>query len=291
MSMSPEISIAFPIYNPGRHLVKALNSILSQSFTNFEILLIDDGSRQNPFNHLQLVRDSRVRLIRHEENRGLAFRLNEAILLSRGKYVARMDQDDVCLPNRLQCQYTFLEMHPTVDLVAARCVIIDEHDNITGRLPYLSNDSSVACRPWQGFYFPHPTWMGKTSWFRSNPYAQPDPYRCEDQELLLRTHEQSVFYLIPEYLVAYRIGQKKGYSNNAMKTALSVFSFQIRYFIPKGRVFDCGLSFASLLCKLSKAVLTLVVVDLCRLHVLSCNKCRPIEPSLATYFKSLIDEM
>lgn len=288
----PQVSIAFPIYNPTRrYLAKALKSLYCQSFTNFEILLIDDGSHDTPFNDDLLFSDNRLRLIRHEENRGLANRLNEAIQLSRGKYVARMDDDDICSPNRLQIQYQYLETHPMVDLVASRCVVIDEDDNISGTLPYLPSDACVARRPWQGFHFAHPTWMGKKTWFTANPYAQPDPYRCEDQELLLRSHEHSSFYVIPEYLLAYRMGTKKGYSNNLHRTALAVFSFQVKYFIPRGRLLDAIFSLFVLLIKIIRVILTSIPISSFRLKKIHSKKSRPIDPVTATRWSSIINNL
>ena len=230
MAESPIITVAFPIYNPGKHLFTAISSILSQTFEDFEVLLIDDGSDEDITNKLRTIEDRRIRIIKHNKNKGLAYRLNEAVTLAQGKYIARMDQDDISSPERFQVQYNYLEKNPEVDLVATRCITINEEDDIIGALKYTPDNVSLVSKPWQGFCLPHPTWMGKAKWFKANPYAQPDPYRCQDQELILRTYKKSNIKVIPQYLLAYRKESRKTYSSNAAKTAYAVYLFQIRYF-------------------------------------------------------------
>lgn len=141
--------------------------------------------------------DSRIIILQDGLNKGLAVRLNQAISLSKGNYFARMDHDDVFHPARLAMQVDFLDTHPEDDLLATHCVTIDEYDRLIGSLPLAVQHSTICARPWQGFFMPHPTWMGRTEWFRRNPYAEPAPYCCEDQELLLRTYKSCCFAVLP----------------------------------------------------------------------------------------------
>lgn len=76
---------------------------------------------------------------------------------------------------------------------------------MTGFLPCAVEHVEICRHPWRGFYIPHPTWMGRTTWFQKNQYASPGPYCCEDQELLLRTYATNCFHVLPEALLAYRI--------------------------------------------------------------------------------------
>jgi glycosyltransferase involved in cell wall biosynthesis len=106
----PLVSVVLPVYNGEEHLADAINSILSQTFSDFELILIDDGSTDGSPKILQAYKqsDPRVRVI-VRENRGLVTTLNEAVDIARGKWIARMDQDDIALPHRLKCQLEWLE--------------------------------------------------------------------------------------------------------------------------------------------------------------------------------------
>ena len=112
----PVISVVLPVYNCADYVAEAVQSILDQTFSNFEFLIIDDGSTDATSNVLQGFRDPRIRSIT-QENHGLAFTLNRGLELSRGRYVARQDADDISLPDRLGKQVAFLEAHPACALV------------------------------------------------------------------------------------------------------------------------------------------------------------------------------
>jgi glycosyltransferase involved in cell wall biosynthesis len=176
----PVISIGMPIFNAGQYLRPAVLSIIQQTFTRWELIIIDDASTDGSLDSIRELDDSRIRIIKGSDNRGLASRLNEAVGLARGKFFARMDQDDISHPERLARQLAFLESQPDVDVVGTRCVLIDVEDRVSGVLEFPENHDGVCRRPWRGILMPHPTWMGKTGWFRSNPYSSPGPYFCED---------------------------------------------------------------------------------------------------------------
>jgi len=233
-SKAPLVTVAMPIFNAGSYLRLAVLSIVRQTFADWELLIIDDGSTDNALQDIADIRDHRIRILRDGENKGLAARLNEAIDLARGSYFARMDQDDVSYPERFARQIETLERDPKLDLVAARAVTIDEENRLTGLLPATSQ-KEIAAKPWRGFYLPHPTWMGRVEWFRKYRYTEPGPYFCEDQELLLRSYEKSRFGIIPEPLLAYRIRGKTSW-RKLIKTRLTILPAQLRYFLPKGQL-------------------------------------------------------
>jgi glycosyltransferase involved in cell wall biosynthesis len=160
----------------------------------------------------------------------LAARLNEAIDMAHGEYFARMDSDDVSYPERLARQIEVLQNDSNLDLVAARAIAINERGQVTGMFPYAISHEEICHQPWRGFYFPHPTWMGKTQWFRAHRYAVPAPYCCEDQELLLRSYRSSRFVTLNEVLFAYRIRSKVDWRKLA-KTRRAIITFQLGYFL------------------------------------------------------------
>jgi len=229
-SAPPLITAAIPVFNAGKYLRLAVLSIVKQTFTDWELLIIDDGSTDNALQDISDIRDARIRIFRDGENRGLASRLNEAIDLARGQYLTRMDQDDVSYPGRFERQAEALQNDPRIDLIAVRAITIDENDQATGLFPYSLSHSAICARPWRGFYLPHPTWMGRIDWFRKHRYTVPGPYFCEDQELLLRSYCESRFGTIDEVLFGYRNRTNVNWRKLA-KTRKILFSIQWRHFI------------------------------------------------------------
>ena len=116
---TPKVSILMPVYNTALYLREAMDSMLSQTFTDFELIVLDDCSPDNAEEILDTYDDPRIVRYRGEKNVGLSNVLNVGIELARGKYIARMDSDDISLPERLQVQVDYLEKHSEVDLASA----------------------------------------------------------------------------------------------------------------------------------------------------------------------------
>ncbi len=199
----PIVSIVLPVYNAGTVLAPALASILRQSFREWELILIDDGSTDGCLADFRSA-DGRIRLVRDGANLGLAARLNQGIDLAKGRYIARMDQDDVAYPGRLKAQVSFLEAHPDVDLLATRALLFRDGGSVIGLSRFRRTHEEICASPWRGFFLPHPTWMGRTEWFRRHRYRIPEVVRAEDQELLLRSYRASRFACLTEVLLGYR---------------------------------------------------------------------------------------
>lgn len=114
------------VYNGERYLNEAVDSILGQTFTDFEFLIIDDASTDRTPEILRSYDDPRIRVVTNEENLGLTKSLNKGLTLARGEYIARMDADDISLPERLEKQVLFLEKNPNIDVLGANVQYIDE---------------------------------------------------------------------------------------------------------------------------------------------------------------------
>ena len=228
----PLVTVALPVYNAGKYLRPAIFSIINQTFKNWELLVIDDGSTDSAIQELAGINDVRIKIFRDGQNRGLAVRLNEAINMAKGSYFARMDSDDISYPERFARQLEKLRSDSTLDLVATRAITIDEDDNATGLFPFAMSHEEICARPWRGFYLPHPTWMGRIEWFQKHRYTVPAPYFCEDQELLLRTYLTSRFSTLNEILFGYRV--KNGVDWDKLAgTRRAIFGFQMKYFFTK----------------------------------------------------------
>ncbi|OPL14356.1 MAG: hypothetical protein AVO39_09235 [delta proteobacterium MLS_D] len=226
----PLVTVSIPVYNAGRHLRLAVLSIIGQTFADWELLIIDDGSTDNALESLSDIQDERIRIFRDGKNRGLAARLNESVDRARGRYFARMDQDDVSYPERFDRQVQALENDPHLDLVAVQAVVIDGHNRLTGMLPCPSSDDAISARPWLGFYLGHPTWMGRVEWFRTFRYREEISQFCEDQELLLRSYKESRFGIVREPLFAYRRREKIRW-NRQIVARLCVLRIQVNHFL------------------------------------------------------------
>lgn len=240
----PLVTVAMPVYNAGKYLRLAVLSIIKQTFTDWEMLIIDDGSTDNAFDSISDIHDKRIRILRDGFNKGLAARLNEAIDLAQGQYFARMDQDDVSYPERFERQLKALQNEAEIDLVAVRAIIISGENELSGLLACSNTNEAILAKPWRGFTLAHPTWMGKLAWFRENRYANPGPYFCEDQELLLRTYDKSRFSIIMEPLFAYRVRDSINW-HKLTKTRLTILKIQLQHFVNKGQLYFSVMALSS----------------------------------------------
>ena len=200
---TPAVSIALSMHNTARTIEQALRSLLAQSFTDWELLLMDDGSSDDGLAHAQRYADARFRFVGDGQRLGLAARLNQAIELARGRYLARMDADDIAYPERLERQLAFLEAHPEVDLVGAGMMVFAGDGRPAGVYDVRTTHEAICARPLSGFYLAHPTWMGRIEWFRKWRY-DPICRKAQDQDLLLRAWRSSRYAALPEPLVGYR---------------------------------------------------------------------------------------
>ncbi len=179
-----------------------IRSLQWQTLSDWELVLFDDGSTDDSIAIVELITDSRIRLQSDDQHNGLAARLNQAVGLARGRFIARMDADDICFPDRLEKQVGYLESHPDVDLAASGAVVFSGRDLI-GVMPIGTHHQDIVRQPFHGFQFPHPTWCGRAKWFRANPYDE-SLGKAQDQDLLLRSFGHSTFGGMPDVLVGYR---------------------------------------------------------------------------------------
>lgn len=205
MEETVKISVLMGVYDPpsSRHLYQAVRSIISQTFSDWEMILYDDGSARAyvPVIQKAAAMDSRIRYIRGRENRGLAHALNAGLALARGTYIARMDGDDVSKPERLWKLYEFLEGHPQYQWAGSNTELIDDSGRWgSRRLPEVPGPRDFLN------YSPyiHPAVM-----FRKQVLLDCNGYRetrrGEDYELFMRLHAAGLRgYNLQEELFQYR---------------------------------------------------------------------------------------
>jgi glycosyltransferase involved in cell wall biosynthesis len=263
--MYSKISILLPTFNSGKNLFLAVKSIINQSFENWALLILDDGSTDNSLKEINNLREKRIKIFKNKINKGISYRLNQGIKLSKTKYIARMDSDDIAFPNRLQKQFNFLEKNKDIDLLSSKaCFFLDENYQISGFLPYKKFHDSIIDQPWRTIFMPHPTWMGRTKWFKKNLYKIPPAHLAEDQELLLRTMIDSKFYSLPNVLLAYRKSKFSFYKN--LKSRVSLLKSQLKYFFKNKKItfliLAINLFFFKLIIDLTKSIIVFLKINL-----------------------------
>ena len=199
---SPLVSVLVPCYNAECWLVEALESILAQTLHNFEIIAVDDGSSDGTLRIIEkfATMDSRVRVLRHTTNLGIVAALNNAVSISKGSYIARMDADDIAKPDRLALQLDYLERN-NIDICGTCIREFGGGPARILRLPETYNSIHTALL----FYNPmiHPTLFGKREMFDRFPYRE-DFNLSEDYDLLARASPHFKLANIPLVLLDYR---------------------------------------------------------------------------------------
>ncbi len=200
----PAVTVLLPFYNAETALAESVESVLSQTFTDFELLLVDDGSTDGSRGIAERYAraDSRVRIHSRRENRGLAATLNEGIAKTRGRYVARMDADDRSLPERLARQFEYLEGHGEVDMVGAFVEVFGRRRRVW-RFP--TTDRSIKdmllVKPsmWHPLYF-----FRRDRWLEAGIAYDESLSVAQDYDVLTRAAAHLHMANIPEVLLEYR---------------------------------------------------------------------------------------
>ncbi|MFA5851071.1 MAG: glycosyltransferase family 2 protein [Spirochaetales bacterium] len=194
------ITIAIPFFNAERYLNETIQSVFNQTYTDWKLLLIDDGSKDGSLAIAKKYEsDPRVTVYSDGLNKNLGYRLNQIPNLVDTKYLARMDADDIMLPSRIEKQLEVMQFHPEIDVLGTNAYSIDENNNVVGiRLNYINNEKLADVT---GFI--HPTIIAKTEWFKKNLYDV-SAIRLEDTELWFRTAGSFNFQILTEPLLFYR---------------------------------------------------------------------------------------
>lgn len=203
MAQKALVSILLPVRNCERTLASAIRSICAQTYREWELLVLDDGSTDSTISIVERFAEPRIRLIHACEGTGISARLNQGIDESRGDYVARMDGDDVAYPERFERQFLYMEAHRDVDLVGTSMCIFGASGVVLGKRAVPEAHAEICSHPLSGFPLMHPTYFAKRSFFDRYRY-QTYPLRAEDQGLLFHSHTAARFANVPDILLGYR---------------------------------------------------------------------------------------
>lgn len=200
---APLISVVLSAYNAEKYIYAAIASILEQTFTDLELIIINDGSTDRTLDVIKSFTDHRIQLI-SRENRGLIASLNQGFECARGIYIARMDADDIALPDRLRAQYEFMEKNPEVGVVGSFAEVFgDQVRKSIFSQPMHHRD--IIVKLFMDSSFIHPSVMIRSSVIGDEPFYSPDYVRVEDYAAWVRLAPHTTFANLPQVLLKYRI--------------------------------------------------------------------------------------
>jgi glycosyltransferase involved in cell wall biosynthesis len=208
MQPPPTVSIVMPVYNTANFLRDAIQSILDQTYTDFEFIIIDDGSSDGSLDVLRSFQDERILLLSNGINRGLVFTLQRGMSAASGRYIARMDGDDISSPERLRLQVEYMDAHPDADLVATCVALIDEEGRPMGDWmddrAYTTPESIRSFLPVNNS-IAHPSVLAKAEIIRKLGYRA-EQREAEDYDLWLRWASSGYsLHKLQQPLVMHRI--------------------------------------------------------------------------------------
>jgi glycosyltransferase involved in cell wall biosynthesis len=208
----PRVSVLLGVYNGEPLLDSAIASIVAQTYPSWELVVVDDASTDSSLAVARSwqQRDPRIRVVEHRTNRGLAATLNDAFAVSRGELVARMDADDVSLPQRLEKQVDFLDAHPAVAVVGTGAEFVDAQGNALGSGRLFEDHDDISANMYRTSALIHPSVMMRRTFLEALGGYDIRLRRAQDADLWLRGYRRFRYHNLPEPLVRCRIRERGG---------------------------------------------------------------------------------
>lgn len=263
----------------------AVQSVQLQTLRDWELIAIDDGSTDQSSSIVSAFHDPRIRLVKEPSSAGLAPRLNQAVAITRGDFIARMDADDICFPERLERQVERLQQDPKLDVLGCGALVFTDEAQLLGELPVGLTHSEITARPFVGFPFPHPTWCGRAAWFHANPYDSELMY-SEDQDLLLRSFRHSKFGALETVLLGYR--QNRLALAKLVPGRRTLIGSLWRYGWRSGEVLPALMGIAT---HLAKGGVDIVTIGLGLNRLMQRQRLKPVSSSVALQWQELQQDL
>jgi glycosyltransferase involved in cell wall biosynthesis len=203
-----KVSIVMPVFNADKYLKATIESILNQSYENFELILINDGSTDNSETIIRSFTDNRIKLLNNQGNKGLIYSLNKAFSISEGKYIARMDSDDLAHKDRIKIQVEYLENNIDVGIVSSNAIMFsDRYPIIKKSTNYNKDNDAIKCELLFRNRIIHPSVMLRSSIVKTGfqDIYNPKHLMCEDFGLWQLLISKYKFFVIQDNLVRYRM--------------------------------------------------------------------------------------
>lgn len=205
----PLVTVLMPVYNSERYVKQAIQSVLEQTCSDFELLVINDGSSDKSEQIILSFDDKRIRYIKNEKNLGLITTLNKGLDMSKGKFIARMDADDIALPMRLERQSACLLDNPNIGILGSAYTEFNENGKRKTN-QFLNNNDELKCILLFNSCMGHPTVMFRTNLIRQQNLQYDINYKhAEDYELWVRAIQITKFSNYASSLLLYRLHDKQ----------------------------------------------------------------------------------
>ena len=230
-----KVSIGIPFFNPGEVFKETIKSVLQQSFQDFELILLNDGSSDDSLAIAESFNDKRIRVINDGRNLGLPARLNQLITLSSGEYLARMDADDLICPTRIEQQVNYLDKHQSANIVSTGlCSMTDDGKVIGYRLPPVSRATNIdaIAAIFGRSHIAHATIMARKTWYLRNSYNE-SAKLMEDYQLWIDAalnNDLNVGFL-PQPLYYYR-------EQSSVSSAKAITAYKNQYSLARQQYFQ-----------------------------------------------------
>lgn len=203
--MSPAISIVLPVFNSEKFIADSIQSLINQTFTDFELIIIDDGSKDQSVSIIKSFKDSRIQLVQNDKNRGIAFSRNMGLKMAKGKYYAPFDSDDLALPEKLEKQFNFLEKHTEFGMIGSWARLIDANGKFLKTKWKLSaNPETIPSILLFKNYFAQPALLIRKTAIPEGGYS-PHLEIGEDYLMWFDIAGRWKVWNLPEYLINIRI--------------------------------------------------------------------------------------
>lgn len=200
----PLVSVLMTVYNSDKFLNKAIDSILEQTYENLEFLIVNDGSTDKSAEIVRAYKDPRIVFLENDGNKGIVYSRNRLLDISKGKYLAVLDSDDVALPTRLEKQVEFMESHPEYGMCGTYFHVVNSKGQRLYNVKFPVTDKELKTYLWFGNSFCHSTVMMRRDIALEFKYPESFPLN-EDYALWKRIAERTKIYNLPIYTTLYRL--------------------------------------------------------------------------------------
>lgn len=219
--MKPLVSVIMPSYNAERYIGEAIESILCQSYSNWELIIVEDCSTDSTLDVIKTYHDNRIKVLCNSSNVGVAETTNKAMKESSGKYIALLDDDDVAEKHRLLFQVNYLEQHSEIDVLGGRTTYIDSRGTVISRsgIPRYNPKYIKAVLLFNCMDFMNSTAMIRREFIEKNHlYYHNGCYGMQDFRFYIESSKVGNISTIEEFLLKHRL-----YEGNATKKNMSIF--------------------------------------------------------------------
>ena len=250
----PLISVIMPVYNAGPYLVEAIESILNQSYQHFEFIIIDDASTDNS---LQIIdkyarQYKNIRVIKNKKNLGVATATNKGIAIAKGDLIARMDADDITLPQRFEKQVAYLEKHPDVVAVGGQCLLINADSRIIGEKVFPQTFQELYYYSFRFIPFQQGSLMIARNRLPKNfVFYQNTMHTAEEVELIFKLFMYGTIANLPDMIHMYRLHT----NNTSLRNLKKTFFLTLKSRIQAIFLYGYRPTFSGILINLAQAII------------------------------------